>query len=163
MARPRRFKLAGCGRCELEGGGGACYFRWCPGRSGGMADAADSKSADRKVVKVRLLSPAPRLRCSAGVLFAGVALRSFGLAPFASLRASRISPAGSRDAHARKAAQVRLLSPAPSAQFSSTFNRPVVPPLRGFFVCVVGPGAYASGLRSFAPLALGVCGWLGER
>jgi hypothetical protein len=28
-------------------------------RSGGMADAADSKSADRKVVKVRLLSPAP--------------------------------------------------------------------------------------------------------
>jgi hypothetical protein len=26
-----------------------------------MADAADSKSADRKVVKVRLLSPAPTL------------------------------------------------------------------------------------------------------
>ena len=27
-----------------------------------MADAADSKSADRKVVKVRLLSPAPSVR-----------------------------------------------------------------------------------------------------
>jgi hypothetical protein len=31
-------------------------------RSGGMADAADSKSVGRKAVKVRLLSPAPIFR-----------------------------------------------------------------------------------------------------
>jgi hypothetical protein len=33
-----------------------------PSRSGGMADAADSKSVGRKPVKVRLLSPAPSAR-----------------------------------------------------------------------------------------------------
>ena len=33
-----------------------------------MADAADSKSADRKVVKVRLLSPAPHSKRLTGFL-----------------------------------------------------------------------------------------------
>ena len=42
----------------MEESPGSCYFERTR-RSGGMADAADSKSATRKGVKVRLLSPAP--------------------------------------------------------------------------------------------------------
>lgn len=38
----------------------AARLRWRPGRSGGMADAADLNSAARKGVRVRISAPAPR-------------------------------------------------------------------------------------------------------